>query len=338
MKVFWSWQSDTHQPSGRYFVRSALEAVVGHERIVLVMNQAEGASLKTLPFDLRHWRGPVAYNVSKTADESHRELALATLTEDLAARLVPSLAFAAANRPPPVSAQGVPADAEDPAVWAGARPEIRVQSTHLGDVTLPIIAGPKVYARIIPAAAFEATRADMSAHHGDGYPLESPGQYADMWNGKTESGATAWNWIHDEKVLRALTHWFQSTGEIWAIWPDAIVDFQGSLTFTDGFVAKGLERFLSHHSQTLTRFGAARPWRVILGAHGLKGSVLPRARYARGGFAALSDEVRSELRVNEPKDIAPSELVFAFMSKVHDAYGAPNLDPVTYKRLLTSDD
>ena len=77
---------------------------------------------------------------------------------------------------------------------------------------------------------------------------------------------------------------------------------------------------------------------MILGAHGLKGSVLPRARYARGGYAALSDEVRSEQLVNEPNDIAPSELVFAFMSKVHDAYGAPNLEPETYKRLLASDD
>lgn len=28
MKVFWSWQSDTHQPSGRYFVKAALEASV----------------------------------------------------------------------------------------------------------------------------------------------------------------------------------------------------------------------------------------------------------------------------------------------------------------------
>lgn len=32
MKVFWSWQSDTHQASGRHFVRAALEAAV--ERLV----------------------------------------------------------------------------------------------------------------------------------------------------------------------------------------------------------------------------------------------------------------------------------------------------------------
>ena len=27
MKIFWSWQSDTHQPTGRYFVREVLRSV-----------------------------------------------------------------------------------------------------------------------------------------------------------------------------------------------------------------------------------------------------------------------------------------------------------------------
>jgi hypothetical protein len=28
MKIFWSWQSDTHGPTGRFFVRDALKAAI----------------------------------------------------------------------------------------------------------------------------------------------------------------------------------------------------------------------------------------------------------------------------------------------------------------------
>ncbi|KQZ91796.1 hypothetical protein G6M12_24300 [Agrobacterium tumefaciens] len=46
--------------------------VLEHERIVLVMNRAEGAALKHLPFDLRHWRAPVVYSLHRLATEEQR--------------------------------------------------------------------------------------------------------------------------------------------------------------------------------------------------------------------------------------------------------------------------
>ena len=173
MKVFWSWQSDTHQPSGRHFVKAALEAAVeqladhpnledaerpiidsdtsnvpgsppiaetilrkirecavfvadvtpvgqtsggkklvnpnvmielgyalaqvGPERIVLVMNQAEGGTLRALPFDLRHWRGPLTFSLGREATDERRDEVRVALVEDLVERLAPSLAFAAAG-------------------------------------------------------------------------------------------------------------------------------------------------------------------------------------------------------------------------------------------------
>jgi len=68
--------------------------VLDFERIVLVMNQAEGAALRHLPFDLKHSRGPVAYSLRKDAtDERRAEVAL-TLKEDMRERIVPSLRVA----------------------------------------------------------------------------------------------------------------------------------------------------------------------------------------------------------------------------------------------------
>jgi hypothetical protein len=182
MRIFWSWQSDNHQPSGRHFVRDVLgelvdelngveaedaerpdsdeddelddslfrvdrdtldvagsppiaetilrkirEAgvfvadvttigksvagkllpnpnvmielgyamrVLGHERIVLVMNQAEGATLRHLPFDLRHWRVPVVYSLRKDATDERRLEVAATLKKGLRERIVLSLRVA----------------------------------------------------------------------------------------------------------------------------------------------------------------------------------------------------------------------------------------------------
>jgi hypothetical protein len=184
VKIFWSWQSDTHQPSGRYFVREVLEELakdlnganeaeeaerpdrdedesqdddrinvdhdtlgvggspriadtilrkiaeaaifvadvtpVGNttggkrlpnpnvmielgyalhaldlERIVLVMNRAEGAALKNLPFDLRHWRAPVTYSLARDASEEKKTEVAEQLKENLRRVIVPGLKAAA---------------------------------------------------------------------------------------------------------------------------------------------------------------------------------------------------------------------------------------------------
>ena len=408
MKVFWSWQSDTHAESGRHFVRAALAAAidrladqpdledaeraevdsdtsnvsghphigetvlrkirecsvfvadltpvgktaggkklpnpnvmielgyafaqVGLEQVVLVMNQAEGARLSALPFDLRFWRAPISYSLKRDATEEERAEVLEGLVEDVAAALGPCLATAAKNQPPPLVPQGLPVDPEDPAVWAGARPSVRVRSTLLGDTALPVALGPKVFARIIPAGPFEASRADFVKHQGNGYPLGVIGDYRNLWIGTSEAGAAAWN--VDSDVLRALTQWFQATGEIWGIWPDALVEYKEQQTFTDAYAARGLERFFAEHFATLARFSAPKPWRVIIGAHGLKGSVLAGRRYARGGSSALADEARLERTLREVTDDDPRALSFAFVRKIYDAYAAPNLDLARYEQLL----
>jgi hypothetical protein len=179
MKIFWSWQSDTHQDSARHFVRDVLGNlideingfdgaddaerpvddgvdapisvdhdtlnvggspkiaetilrkirecavfvadvtpiaktnggkltpnpnvmmelgyalhVLGNERIVLVMNAAEGAELKKLPFDLKHWRAPIVYSLRKGDDEDRREAVAAELKTTLKTRILPGLKLA----------------------------------------------------------------------------------------------------------------------------------------------------------------------------------------------------------------------------------------------------
>jgi hypothetical protein len=414
MRIFWSWQSDTYQPSGRHLVRAALEAAavqlgdssdlddaerptidsdtsdvpgsppiaetvlrkirecavfvtdvtpvgqttggkklanpnvmielgyalaqLGPERIVLVMNQAEGASLRALPFDLRHWRGPLTYSLSRTAEEDQRSAVLGSLTDDLVARLAPSLAYAASGRTSPEPARGVASDPMDPSIWEGASSAVPVRATHLGDAELPVVSGPRVYIRIIPSAPFGASRADISASYDGTLPLFPPGDYQDLWPGTSAAGAAAWNWDPGTQTLNALTQWFQQTGEIWAIWPNAFVDSRGRATFTDAHVGRCLEQFLHRHFATLTRFSAAQPWRVVIGVRGLAETHLPGRRYARTGYSGLAAEAHFEQLVRLPSEDAIRAVAFGFMRKVYDAYGAPNLDVAGYERILAERD
>ena len=410
MKVFWSWQSDTHQPSGRYFVRAGLDravealaahpdledaerpsvdsdtsdvsgsppiadtvlqkirecavfvadvtpvaatpggkkvpnpnvmielgyaiAEVGLQRIVLVMNQAEGARLSALPFDLRHWRGPLTYSLHRDATEDRHEEMLDGLVEDLVARLGPCLANAAGNRPPALVQEGVPADPTDPAVWAGAMPSVRVVPVSRGAITdLPIMAGPKAWCRIIPSAPFEATRQQMGGNRGQTLNLALLSEYQQLWYGLSPEGAAAWNWNPNAQTLNALTQWFQSTGEIWGIWPDLIIDWKEQRAFTENYAARGLEAFLRAHFDTLEYFKAPKPWRVIVGVRGLTGSVLNMGRYG-SGIPALSDQVIVERMVSTPSDDVIRPIAFAFMAKVFDAFGAPDLTEEGYVQLM----
>ncbi|WGS46353.1 nucleotide-binding protein [Burkholderia sp. JSH-S8] len=68
---------------------------LGHRRIVLVMNRAANAQLDTLPFDLRHWRGPVVYELESNASPEIKREQKAKLRAALRSRIEPSLEFSA---------------------------------------------------------------------------------------------------------------------------------------------------------------------------------------------------------------------------------------------------
>lgn len=67
---------------------------LGHNQIVLVMNEAEQAKLDTLPFDLRHWRGPIVYDLSSDATQDFKQEQKKLLTQAMLNRIEPIISFA----------------------------------------------------------------------------------------------------------------------------------------------------------------------------------------------------------------------------------------------------
>ncbi|MFS8036695.1 hypothetical protein ACI7BZ_06980 [Xanthobacter sp. AM11] len=72
--------------------------VLDDQQIVLVMNGAEGAALKYLPFDLRHRRVPILFKLSRDSTEEQRVEVAKELKAELRKRVVPGLKIAEARR------------------------------------------------------------------------------------------------------------------------------------------------------------------------------------------------------------------------------------------------
>ncbi len=125
--------------------------VLDHQRIVLVMNEAQGASLAQLPFDLRHWRGPVTYRLAGGAtrgvllEESKR------LADELLLRIKPGLVLAQhirqqndriLNRRPELSLRHT-LGSEPPHLVVSSTPEVAVRPLEEIKSETPLLDLPK---------------------------------------------------------------------------------------------------------------------------------------------------------------------------------------------------
>ncbi|KQN01819.1 hypothetical protein ASE85_21525 [Sphingobium sp. Leaf26] len=99
----------------------------------MVANQTRYPGPEALPFDWRHRRGTVLYNLPDGATGSERQAARRQLATELANRIGPVLSTITATRPMPLSLLTREPDAADPAVWDGATGGITFNESGLYD-------------------------------------------------------------------------------------------------------------------------------------------------------------------------------------------------------------
>jgi hypothetical protein len=298
---------------------------LGLERIILVMNTYQGASLKHLPFDLRHWRAPITYNLAPDK-EDHRHESSSKLMEELRSRLLPCLKAAAlkAKSAKEASAQpqlGKGTSSTNLALWEdlGATVFATPISVLGAPQELIVPNSPSIYCRIIPEKPYKARRTQIAPRNSQEIHFAPIGG-GGFETGTNEAGAISWSTTYNRQELHSVCQWFQDTGEFWAIFFGAIVEHAGTRTFIGLDAVAATRTFLRIHSRTLLNAGSTGPWRVQAGATKIKGSAMYVGRDTFRPTLAVADQFSVEFTFLSWSENEFDEYVNLFAQEMFDCY------------------
>lgn len=250
----------------------------GTGRIVLVANKAYGAAPETMPFDLRHRRAPIFYNLPKGSSAEKIASERKKLTNNLVSALKLNLEEALKVRDADVIFPLHPSAQHDVAIWREAVPGIQHQDFFAdGGKTRnwAVTQGTRSFLKICPASWSKRMPSrkeiedlppdlDLGAFgrwvHGDG----GANKQGVVWVGVDSSdGAT--------DRVHAVTQWFDKTGEIWGFTAHVTGEKDGTVRLSHLAILKYWAEFLPRALKLLRHLGADLPYRVEAGVTGLSG-------------------------------------------------------------------
>lgn len=245
---------------------------LGPERIVLVSNRAYGARPEDLPFDLRHRRAPITYELAAGATSSERTKAKRGLANSLAVALAGCLGRAIDESAKSVVFPSAPARQGDRSTWLMQNEEIQHHEFfHGGGIeNWEVLEAPRFYMRVIPSR-YDGVRTSREIHDlrsSGGIKVLDPWSTAD--GGVNSQGVISVGISHD-RVVHAATQWFRSTGEVWA--------FNGAASFRNaeqsprllswGIIPRSWRQHLNDTLAFLDRIEVNGPFQVEAGVTGL---------------------------------------------------------------------
>ena len=245
----------------------ALKAL-GTARIVLVANAAGGFRPEDLPFDLRHRRGPITYEVVLGIDKDAKNNAKKAFVRELASALRNNLGSFAPG--PGVEPPQYPSVPEDRAIWFAPSQSIGLHDTVTGKLHLGTA---RAYLRVAASGwtGSKPTRLDLLR--------KSVAPFGEWCDGSApvpnELGVLSGGWRRSEDEVTALTQWFDKTGEIWGISPVYGFEREGVQQLAKVALAKQWRARLREWIELFEQLGAHKPFRVEAGITGIQGIVWP---------------------------------------------------------------
>jgi len=243
----------------------------GWERVIGVLNTATGAEIEDLPFDIRQ-RRVITYHLSGDADPATRKSVRKKLVKELKGALEINLADRADDIAATATFTGVPANAQNPSIWASAKGTL-VHNEAFGrpgriEIRLPDV--PRAYIRVTPAGwkTHPPSVADIASLK-QALAVEAPSDTAVEGNyGATEEGFVRY-WItsgHGEAISSSnVTMFFDETGEFWMLHGSVIVPHNGYSLLKDQPMLGQWSQFLRRSMAVMDRFGALAIRRVEAG-------------------------------------------------------------------------
>jgi hypothetical protein len=262
--------------------------VLGPERIILVSNAGYGCRPEDLPFDLRHRRAPILFNLPPEAVSGDRDKAQQALVSSLTPALAGCLGLVRDQTAKQIVYAGAPARPSDRSTWLSADEEIKhLDHFHNGGMaTRRVIEQPRFYLRLIPAK-YEGTKSPREVYdlgllarlhpwiNGDGgvHPL-----------GAVVTGIT------NEGEVYAVTQWFKKTGEVWAFSCRATFSRaeDGQRLLAWGDIPKSWIAQLDATLDLLAKLGVKGPILAEAGVTGLADTFWPGYTYGR--YPAIAED------------------------------------------------
>jgi hypothetical protein len=295
---------------------------LGPERIILVSNRAYGGRPEDLPFDLRHRRAPISYNLPDTASGEDRKKAQRELVEALASALAGCLGRVLEQAAKTVEYPAAPARSDDRSTWLMTDASIQHHGFfHEGQNTWTVLEEPRFYLRVIPAK-YEGNKRPREIHDlRSQHPLNVLYPWANGNGGVNSLGVVSVG-ISRDQMVHAATQWFKKTSEVWAFNCNATFILDGQRLLAWGVIPRSWREHLDRTLAFLDHIGVRGPLQVEAGVTGLKDSVMSSdSRYR----LALEDEVHLQ-RVDakwEPQTRA--QFLTEAFNLLRDAYNQPSI-------------
>jgi hypothetical protein len=248
---------------------------LGHEHLVLVANSAFGYRPEDLPFDLRHRRGAITYELKPGASLADREKTKKYLAKSLANALRANLGAALAKRDTELELPLHPSIDSDRSTWLQPGEQIEHQDffNEAGGNRWVVAEGTRAYMRVTAGAWSKPKppRRDVQRAPDD-VRLWAFGRWSSGDGGTNDLGVVAVGLNPRQPgSVHAVSQWFDKTGEVWGF-NSLVTDGQGGKVYLSQFrILKDWATFLGKSLAFLRHFGASPPFRVEAGVAGLRG-------------------------------------------------------------------
>lgn len=265
---------------------------LGHSRMVPIMNIAYGEPGDQMPFDMRHLRHPILYNLPDGADDATRRAERERLTKVLAEALRNVLGSeeyrASLPKPPAPPAFAAVSPKDGPARFRPPGEPLGMSQPHFPHSlseqsrAVSLVDGPALWLRLMPIAApgrdWLVSDIEKAANGGeDGFlpPLRRAYRSYDYL--RAEDGFGVYEAGGPEGPTRAVVFVF-TTGEVWTIEASLVSEAKDYSRFGRRPGVPTMEQefktALHRYDRLLKRLGLKRPFRWIAGYDGIVGAGL----------------------------------------------------------------
>ena len=304
-------------------------SAIGFDKIIAILNTANGASVESLPFDIRN-RLILTYELSTEASRAERDAERKTLIQKLTSAIKINITKVRDERSTAEEIVGVDSDPGSVGLWQAERPmeysgqfgtSLKVSPTRVSRAWLRVI--PRGFSRCIPSISA------LSQLPNDAQLRVPRGGGVNVNYGSFEFGYMAYSVSSkeddDPKQARNLVAFLEETGEIWMSDGSAFDNRKNKEFISCDHLLSNWVRGLKNAMVCMDELGALSQRRVIVGIEGLENTFWPCQLGDTPARSRKPEMVHEETK-GDWSNRDQTEFLMTAWNKLRNAF---TLDPMT---------